>query len=303
MTERVILIVGASSGIGRAAAHALAACGDRLILSSRGKAALEDTAEECRARGAAHVSVVPFDVTDREAVQHSVAAVLAEAGRIDAVVHTAGVVAYGRFEEIPAEVFDAVMNINVHGAANVAREVLPTFRRQRHGSLILVGSVIGNIAAPTMTPYAVSKYAVRSLGRQLALENRDLPDLHVSVVSPGSVDTPIYQQAANYLGRPGRPPAPVSSAVTVAESIVETLDHPRDRVSVGPANPIMRLGFTALPKVFDTIVGPLFRLLASKPGTLPVTTGNVFEARDECESVSGGEGQGLADVLGRLKGR
>jgi short-subunit dehydrogenase len=303
MTGRVSMIVGASSGIGRATAVALAARGDRLILVSRGKVALEATAKECLSAGAAVAGVHPADVRDRVAIEGVVDAAVAEHGRLDAVVHSAGVVSYGRFEEIPAEIFDAVIATNVIGVANVARAVLPVLRRQGQGSLVLLGSVIGNIAAPTMTPYAVSKYAVRSLGRQLAIENRDVPGVHISVVSPGSVDTPIYQQAANYSGRPGRPPAPVGRPEKVAQAVVRVTENPRDRASVGIVNPIMRAGFAAMPRLFDAAVGPLFRVLASKPGHLEPTTGNVLDPHDEIEAVSGGEGQGLRDLLGRLRGR
>jgi short-subunit dehydrogenase len=137
----------------------------------------------------------------------------------------------------------------------------------------------------------------------LALENRDLADLHVTVVSPGSVDTPIYKQAANFSQHAGRPPAPVGSPEKAARAIVKALDQPRDRVSVGLANPLMRAGFAVLPKLFDVMVGPLFSLAAAKPGHQSPTTGNVFEANDGAEAVRGGEGQGLSDLLGRLRGR
>jgi NAD(P)-dependent dehydrogenase (short-subunit alcohol dehydrogenase family) len=278
---RVVVITGASSGIGRAAAHRLAARGDRLVLASRGKAALDTAAEECLAAGARSVTVRQVDVRDAAAVQCLVDETLAEHPRIDAVLHAAGVVAYGAFTDIPEEIFDAVLATNLHGAVHVARSALPVFRRQRRGSLQLVGSVLGDIAAPGMTPYVVAKHGVRSLGRQLALENRDLPDVHVTVVSPGGVDTPIYRRAANYLGRPGRPPAPVVGADAVARAMVAALDRPRDRVSVGPANYVMRAGFSLLPGVFDALVGPLFRLIATKPEPCPPTAGNVLRPRDE----------------------
>ncbi len=303
MSVRVVVLVGASSGIGRAVARELSATGARIVLCSRGKSALEATAVECLAAGADSAVTVPVDVRDGDAVARLIADVVNDHGRIDAVVHAAGVVAYGAFTDVPPDVFDAVLNTNVHGAANVARAVLPLFRRQRHGSLILVGSVLGDIAVPGMTPYVVSKHAVKSLGRQLALEHRDLPDVHIGVVSPGGVDTPIYRQAANYQGRPGRPPAPVDSPEKVARAIVRLLDRPRDRVSVGVANPLMRFGFHALPRVFDAIVGPIFRLVASKPGTQAPTPGNVLDPREDREAVHGGEGQGLRDFIARARGR
>ena len=300
---RCILIVGASSGIGRATALRFAAAGDRLVLASRGSVALTRAAQECRDAGAASVTTRVVDVRDGAAVGKLISDSRAALGGLDVVLHCAGVVAYGRFEDIPAEIFDGVLATNVSGAANIARAVLPLLRAQRRGHLILVGSVLGNIAVPYMTPYVVSKYGVRSLGRQLALENRDLPDLHVSVVSPGSVDTPIYRQAANYLGRGGRPPAPVDSADRMASAITKLVERPRDRVSVGRANPLMRMGFTFLPVVFDAVVGPLFRIAAMKPGHQPPTTGNVLKSVDELEAVDGDEGQGLGDVAARLAGR
>jgi NAD(P)-dependent dehydrogenase (short-subunit alcohol dehydrogenase family) len=296
--SRVVLVVGASSGIGRAVARQLSAAGDQVILSSRGKAALEKAAEQCPG-----ADVRPLDVRDRHAVEDTIAGIVSDYGHLDAVIHTAGVVAYGRFETIPGDVFDAVMQTNVLGMANVARAVLPVMRRQTHGSLVLFGSVLGDIAAPMMTPYIVSKYAVRSLGRQLAIENRDLPDVRITVVSPGGVDTPIYKLAANYQGRPGRPPAPVDSADRVARAAVRALDRPRDRISVGKLNPLMRLGFSLMPPVFDAIVTPLFNVLASKPGEERPTTGNTLEPLDELEAEDGGFGQGLRDVAGRLAGR
>ncbi|MCU1592890.1 MAG: short-chain dehydrogenase/reductase [Frankiales bacterium] len=297
--SRNVWVVGASSGIGRATAQQLARRGDRLVLSSRGKQALDDTAAECRELGAAEVVVAPVDVGDQAGVDD----IVRSNAPFDAVVVTSGVVAYGRFEQVPAEVFDKVVTTNLIGVANVARAVLPRMRERKSGSLVLIGSVLGNIAAPSMTPYIVTKWAVRALGRQLAVENRDLPDVHVTVVSPGGVDTPIYQQAANYQGRAGRPPAPVDSANKVASAIVRSLDRPRDRISVGVLNPVMRLGFSALPRVFDAIVGPLFAVLASKPGTVAPTTGNVLEPVDDLEAVDAGEGQGLRDLAARLRGK
>ncbi len=139
---------------------------------------------------------------------------------------------------------------------------------------MLVGSVLGDIAAPFMTAYVVSKWAIRSLGRQLALENRDLSGVHVSVVSPGGVDTPIYESAANYLGLPGRPPPPVTTPERVAKAVLRVLDHPRDRRQVGIANNLMRAGFTLAPWAFDALVGPMFGLAAlDRTRRVPATPG------------------------------
>src|SRR4051794_14138363 len=299
----VVLVTGGSSGIGRAVAHRLAARGDDVVLVARGKGPLEDAADECTRRGSGSTTVHAVDVRDVGAVDALIENVLAAHGRLDAVVHAAGVVAYGQFPDVPVEIFDRVLDINVKGSANIARAVLPVFRRQGRGHLILIGSVVGDLAAPGMTPYVVSKWAVRSLGRQLSVENRDLRDVHVTVVSPGPVDTPIYRQAANYEGRPGRPPFPVIKPESVARAIVDVLDSPRDRVSVGPANPLMRLGFSLAPRLFDTFVGPLIRVLATGPGFLDATPGNVLGPREDLQAVRGGENQGFGDLFARLRGK
>ncbi|MFN2540155.1 MAG: SDR family NAD(P)-dependent oxidoreductase [Mycobacteriales bacterium] len=297
--SRKVLVVGASSGIGRAVAHELAGEGAELILASRGKQALDDAAEECRLKGAADVRVAPVDVRDRAAVEDLVRS----EAPFDAVIYAAALLSYGRFEELPAEVFDAVLETNLTGAANVARAVLPLMRKEKHGSIVLVSSALGDSAAPSMTPYVVSKWGIRALGRQLALENRDLPDVNVTVVSPGGVDTPIYRRAANYQGRAGRPPAPVDGPAKVAKVIVRALDNPRDRISVGKLNGVLRFGFSWTPALFDSVIGPVLSVLGTRPEPVEPTTGSVLHPMDDLEAVEGGYGQGLKDIAGRLRGR
>jgi short-subunit dehydrogenase len=298
------MVTGGSSGIGLATAQAAAEHGDHVVLVARGRPALERAAEQCSAAGAASVRVAPVDVGDAEAVQRLVDSVVGEHGRLDAVVHCAGVVAYGRFEDIPVELFDAVLHTNVIGSANVARAVLPSMRERDSGSIVLVGSVIGQIAAPMMTPYAVSKWAMRSLGRQLQVENRDRPGVQISMVSPAGVDTPIYLQAANYHGHVGRPPPPVISPERVARACLRVLEHPRRTLQVGSFNTVMTLGFSLLPPVYDRIVGPLFQVAAIDlrhpvgPGP-----GNVLASVPDGNRLRGLQGSAVLSLLGSVRRR
>lgn len=294
---RVVLVTGASSGIGRAVAHGCAARGDHLVLVARGEDALHDTARECDAAGAASTLVAPSDVGDDEAVARCVARTLEAHGRVDSVAHCAGVVAYGRTEDVPVEVFDGVLRTNLNGSANVARHVLPVMREQQHGSVVLIGSVIGHVVAPTMGAYVVSKWGVRGLARQLQVENRDLQDVHISYIAPGGVDTPIYEQAANYAGHVGRPPPPVASPESVAATVLACLDRPRRSVQVGLANHVMRLGFGAVPWAYDALVGPLFRVMATDR-TRPVgpTPGNVASSQAACNRLHGGQGSSIVGI-------
>ena len=284
---RTVLITGASSGIGRATAHRLAAEGANLVLASRSETALEKTRQECVSRGAGDVVVVPTDVGDRKAVESLFDRAVAAYDRIDGVVHSAAVVAYGQFTEIPAEVFDHSLQTNVTGVANVARNALDHFAEGPGGSLVVVGSVLGKIATPYMSPYTTSKWAIHGLVRTLQIEARETPGVHISLISPGGVNTPIYTQAGSYTGHPGHPPPPVASPERVARDVVQALDEPQRDRDVGLANGLMVAGFRLLPAVFDATVGPMMRLLGQGRESVEPHPGNVFEPVAELEAVRG----------------
>ncbi len=283
MTSRVVVLTGASSGIGRAAALAFAGRGDRVVLAARGKADLDEVAEQC----GPDAIVVPADVTDRDDVAAIADAAIERFGRIDVWVDTAAVMAYGKFEDLPPEVFDRVVTTDLLGPANVARTALRQFRAQGHGTLILVGSLLAHVTVPYMSAYVTSKWGLRGLVRTLRQETRDAPDIHVCSVAPGSVDTPIYTSAANYAGFVGRPPPPVDSAERVAARVVRQADRPRSEASVGAANRLIELGFGLLPPVYDALVTPLMRVggLSRRPS--PPKEGNVFRSQPRQEGGPG----------------
>jgi NAD(P)-dependent dehydrogenase (short-subunit alcohol dehydrogenase family) len=289
MTARVILIVGASSGIGRASALRLAERGDHLVLASRSETALQSTAEACRAAGSESVDVFTVDVTQRDEVDKLVLQALDRHGRIDVVVHNATVMGYGRVEDMPAEVFTRVVDTAVHGTLYLAQAVLPVLRRQHAGVFIGVNSLLGSVTVPQMGAYATSKWGQLALLRTLQQETRDDPGVHVCIVSPGSINTPIYYQAANFTGREVRPPWPVLSPERVAATISALTDRPRQHVSVpvGPTNPVIVTGFRLLPVVYDRLVGPLFRLAATTRRALAPTDGNVHQAQPAQEGTHG----------------
>ena len=299
---RVVLVTGASSGIGRATALQLAARGDVVALLARAPGPLQQVAELCRSAGAAEATVHPVDIGDADAVEAAVADLQEAYGRIDAVVNSAGVVAYGRFEEVPRSIFEAVLRTNLLGSANVVRSVLPAMRAADSGTIVLVGSLLGHIAVPTMSSYTVSKWAVRCLVHVLQLEQRDRKGVHVVTVEPGGVDTPIYLQAASYAGHIGRPPPPVVTPEKVAERIVAVLDHPTKRVSVGPANDLMRLGFTVLPGVYDRLVGPLFAVAGlERRSHEPAGTGNVLHPDPDLDRLRGEQGSFVPAVIAGVR--
>ena len=284
--DLVVLVTGASSGIGRATAQQLARPGARLVLASRSAPALAEVERECVQRGAT-VLVVPTDVADNAAVVALFAAALERFGRVDAVVHSAAVVAYGRLEDVPDEVFDHALDVNLLGTVRVARTALRLFRDQGGGRLVLVGSLLGKIATPYMSSYVAGKWGVHGLVRTLQIEARQTPGVDISLVSPGGVDTPVYAQAGSYTGRIGRPPPPVDPPEKVARAVVRAIGRPRREVSVGLANGLTVTGFRLLPGVFDLLVTPLMRWGGQSRQRVGPHPGNVLEPQPAGEAVHG----------------
>lgn len=295
---RVVLVTGASSGIGEAVARRAAARGDHVVLLARGRPALERVGAHCDRLGAASTLVTPADIGDDAQTAAAVAAAMARHGRLDVVVSCAGVVAYGQISDVPVEVFDGVVTTNLLGPVNLARRVLPVLREQGDGSMVLVGSVIGHVGVPEMAAYVVSKWGVRGLVRQLRVDNRDRPGIGFGYVAPGGVDTPIYRQAATYGGAVGRPPFPVASPEKVASRVLAVADHAWRGGQVGAANHVIRFGFTALSWAYDRLVGPLFAV-AAQDQLAPVVRGpgNVLESQQEGNRLRGHQGSALRGAV------
>lgn len=228
-----------------------------------------------------------MDVTDPPTVQALLDDAIARHGHVDAVVHTAAVIGYGKFEDVPAAEFERAVVTNLLGSATVARATLAVFRTAGRGHLVLFGSLLGKIAVPFMSPYVVGKWGVQALARTLQIETRDAKDIDVSLVSPGGVDTPAYLHAANRAGREGRPPPPVDPPEKVARAVVRLMDHPRRDRSVGIANGAIVTGFRFLPAVFDLAVTPLVKVAALSRRSMAPHSGNVFEALPGSDTTHG----------------
>lgn len=141
------------------------------------------------------------------------------------------------------------------------------------------------MTVPGMNAYATAKWGQRAILRTLQQETLHDKGVHVCIVSPGSINTPIYDQAANYTGRAPRPPWPVLDPALVAEVICGLADRPRRHVSVpvGPTNPLIVAGFRLLAPVYDLLVGPLFSLAGLTRRKTEDSVGNVQQPRPSAE--------------------
>jgi short-subunit dehydrogenase len=278
LEEAVVVITGASSGIGRAAALRLARRARGLALCARSEEALAEVAAECEGAGT-EALYRAVDVSDEEAVEALAAATVERFGRIDVWVNNAGVIAYGPFEEIPSEVFRQIVETNLMGQVHGARAALPRFRQQGAGVLINMSSVWGRVSSPQVTPYIVSKNAVRAFSECLAGELVDEEGIEVATMVPQAVDTPIFEHAGNYTGRQVRPIPPVLDVEEVARGIELCAEDPKREVNYGQAGRALEILYAVAPPLYRRLGHSAF--VRGTWGNVPAAPapGNVLGSR------------------------
>ncbi|GGK01185.1 short-chain dehydrogenase [Pilimelia anulata] len=289
VTDPVVVVTGAGSGIGAATAIALARRGARPVLAGRREDALRAVAAEC-ARVGTPALVVPTDVTDPAAVDRLGDAAVDRYGRLDVWINNAGVTAYGSFAELPAEEFARVLDVNLLGVANGMRAALGHLRRTGRGMIINNASVLATVAAPYQSAYAAAKHGVRALGSSVRQELRLSGERGIAVctVLPYSIDTPLFRHAANHAGRAARPVPPVYPASTAARAIVGLLRKPRREVYVGTAARLSVWPVRLAPALAERIVGRYAGWTALGRAHAPAGPGNLFTESGDDARIPGG---------------
>jgi short-subunit dehydrogenase len=233
----VVVLTGASSGIGRAAARRFAEAGARLVLAARSLEALREVAQECTRVGAT-VLVVRTDVRDYDAVEALAEASLRAFGRLDVWVNNAAVSLFGRLEETPLKQYRQVLDTNLLGTVYGSRAAVRAFREQGTGVLLNVSSLIARTGGPFLSAYVASKAGINGLSESLRQELLDT-DIHVVTLLLASIDTPLFQHAANYMGRAVKPLKPIYPADHVARALVQAARSPQREVYVGTTSRLL----------------------------------------------------------------
>lgn len=226
--SKVILVTGASSGIGEATARVLAAAGHKLILGARREDRINAIAGEIRASGG-DATALPLDVTDRVQFQAFADRAKELHGRIDVLVNNAGVMPLSRLDEMKVEEWDQMVDVNIKGVLYGIAAVLPGMTARKSGHIINVASVSAYSTGPTVAVYSATKYAVRALTEGLRSETKEL---RVTLVSPGITTSELFhtitsdapKQLLDSLAEIAMPASTIADAIAYAISQPANID-------------------------------------------------------------------------------
>ncbi|QLG26835.1 SDR family oxidoreductase [Halorarum halophilum] len=255
--DQVIVVTGASSGIGLSTARMAAERGAQLVLAARSEDALEELTGEITEAGGDAVYVVA-DVSDQDDVR-TIAEVAEETyGGFDTWVNVAGAFIYGKLEDTPIEDMRRQFDTNVWGLLYGSLEAADHLK-ERGGAIINVGSVVSDQAMPLQGSYSASKHAVKGFTDSLRMElEEEGAPVSVTLVKPSAIDTPYPQHAKNYMDRGARLPPPQYAPETVARTILHAAEHPEREVFVGWGGKSMAVLGHYASSLMDTLMETVF---------------------------------------------
>ncbi|WP_436346670.1 SDR family oxidoreductase [Natronorubrum sp. FCH18a] len=261
LEEQVIVITGASSGIGLTTARMAADRGARVVAAARSEDALQELVAEIEAEGGDATSVVA-DVRDRDDVREIARVAEEEYGGFDTWVNGAAVSIYGRLEDVPVEEMRDQFDTNVWGllyGSLEAADHLQNREDDRAGAIINIGSIVSERSIILQGSYSASKHAVKGFTESLWMElERDDAPVSVTLVEPSAIDTPFPEHAKNHMDDAATLPAPVYAPETVARSILHAAEHPQHEVTVGAGGKQMTVLGELAPRLMDKLMETVF---------------------------------------------
>jgi short-subunit dehydrogenase len=252
--EQVVLITGASSGIGRQSAARFAEAGAKVVLVARNAEALAEAVDEIR-RAGGHAIHAVADVADVGQFKAAAEAAVAEFGRIDTWVNNAGVGMYTKILDTDVADDRRLFETNFWGIVNGSRLGVRYLQAAGGGSLINVGSEVSDVAIPVQGMYATSKHAVRRFTDALREEilHDDIP-VSVTLIKPAAINTPFPHHVKNNLGKDATLPAPVYAVDLVADQILHAAEHGGRELYAGGGGRVMAFLGRAFPTVMDHVM-------------------------------------------------
>lgn len=249
--EQVLVITGATSGIGLTTARMAAEQGAKLVLAARNAEALDTLASELRRKGT-QVCTVAADVgvpADVERIGH---AAMERFGRIDTWINNAGISIFGRNEDVPVEDMQRLFQTNYWGVVHGSLEAVKHMKTRGGGAIINLGSELSERSVPLQGMYAASKHAVKAFTDALRMElEKEKAPLSVTLIKPAAIDTMFAVHARNYMDKEPALPPPIYAPEIVANAILYAAQHPKRDVFVGGAAKAISSSGFATPRVMD----------------------------------------------------
>ncbi|KAF3890483.1 MULTISPECIES: SDR family oxidoreductase [Nostocales] len=251
INQQVVVLVGASSGIGRIAALQFASRGAKVVVAARSQPGLQSLVEEIQNMGGDATAVVA-DVTIFDEVKAIADKAIEVYGRIDTWVHNAAVELYAAFEVTTPLEFKRIVDVNLMGQVHGAMAALPHIKREGRGALIHVSSVEARRSLPLQSAYAASKHGIDGFLESLRVElmHEKVP-ISVTNVMPASINTPLFDKARTKLGVKPVGVPPIYQPSLVAKAIVEAAEHPKRDVVVGDAGKVILFAQRISPSLVD----------------------------------------------------
>jgi NAD(P)-dependent dehydrogenase (short-subunit alcohol dehydrogenase family) len=275
LRDQVIVITGASSGIGLVTAREAARQGASVFLISRNAEALEKQCGQMTRNGKARAAFAAADVGDESQVLAATERALEVFGRIDTWVNVAGVGIYAPLLATPLQEHERLFRTNYWGVVNASRAAI---KHLRGGAFITVASVVADFGSPLLGAYAASKHAIKGYIDCLRIELlAERVPIAVTLIKPSGIDTPFAEHAATYLPHAAKIPPPAYAPDLVAKAILFAAQHPRREITVGGVGALQIAGARFLPKLADHI-SAWFKPYLTDPARRPSGTNNLFTA-------------------------
>lgn len=274
LINKTVVITGASSGVGLATAEAFAKAGCNVVLASRGVDALLQAVDYCKSLGANAIGM-PTDVSDELQVSALAERALSLTGQIDFWVNNAGVMASGKFEEIPIEVSHKVVKTNLLGYLNSAHTIIPVFKQQGFGVLINNVSIGGFMPAPYSAVYSATKFGIKGMMECLQGELSDQPDIHICNLYPQIQRSTGNMHSAKYSGLDFKIPPFAADPRDTANQLLNLAVHPQKDKFPDFTSWALKTLHGILPKVVVNTASSGMRLLMEIKHGEP-TSGNVL---------------------------
>jgi short-subunit dehydrogenase len=250
LEDQVMVITGATSGIGLATARRAAQRGVRVVLCSRNEPELRDAVSGIeQSGGTARYAVA--DVSQPDDVERLATLAIQEFGALDTWVNNAGVSFYGRLTEVAIEDMRRLFEVNFWGTVYGSRAAVARMRGTG-GALINIGSIVSDRAIPLQGAYSAAKHAIKGFTDALRMElEEEHAPISVTLIKPSAIDTPYFEHAKNYMEVEPKPPAPVYAPDVVAAAILRAAEHSVRDITIGGGGRLLTAVGAALPRLTD----------------------------------------------------